>query len=425
MRPVAFALALSLTAAACGSGTSGSSPRQGALDPAVADNLDAVFSDPGFLTKGSVEQLGDSGDLRVAWPLVDLLRFHEGSDTGRKVRTALARLTGVKPGGDEIGWVTYSNHLLTKDVPAPPGYLSWKRAVFVWWDDGWAPFFDRRGDLDWREVTWGGVGRDSIEVLASPPTTGPAGAGYLDDSETVFGVTVDDAARAYPLRHMEVHELVNDTLGGRAIAMPYCTLCGSARVYFTDTVPERGPLELRTSGLLQRSNKLMYDVETESMFHQFLGQALTGPLRAEGVQLDGPSVATTTWGEWRAAHPDTTVLTEDAGTGRTYTGDALAERDAGADPIFPVGEVDPRLPAKERVLGVVTPNGASVAFPVGAARARLEAGGTVRAFGVEVGQEGGGLVARAVDGPRLVGQEAFWFAWSQFRVDTRLWKPTG
>ena len=84
---------------------------------------------------------------------------------------------------------------------------------------------------------------------------------WLNDDDIVFGIEVNGEYRAYPRQIMEVREMVNDTLGGRDLGIPYCTLCGSAQAYFTDDVPEgvERPV-LRTSGLLIRSNKVMYDL---------------------------------------------------------------------------------------------------------------------------------------------------------------------
>jgi len=81
--------------------------------------------------------------------------------------------------------------------------------------------------------------------------------------------------------------MVNDTLGGRDLGIPYCTLCGAAQAYFTDRLPAgiKRPI-LRTSGLLIRSNKVMYDVETNSVFDTFLGKAVTGPLADVGLELE-------------------------------------------------------------------------------------------------------------------------------------------
>ena len=100
----------------------------------------------------------------------------------------------------------------------------------------------------------------------------------------MFGVEVDGEARAYPKNIMEVHEVVNDTLGGHRLGIPYCTLCGSAQAYLTDNLPNglEQPV-LRTSGLLTRSNKVMYDLNTFSVFNTFTGRAVSGPFREQGV----------------------------------------------------------------------------------------------------------------------------------------------
>ena len=95
----------------------------------------------------------------------------------------------------------------------------------------------------------------------------------MQDDDIVFGITVNGESRAYPRQIMEVREMVNDTLGGRHLGIPYCTLCAAAQAFFTDELP--GDTErpvLRTSGLLKRSNKVMYDLNTHSIFDTFLGK---------------------------------------------------------------------------------------------------------------------------------------------------------
>lgn len=213
--------------------------------------------------------------------------------------------------------------------------------------------------------------------------------------------------------------MVNDTLGGRHLGIPYCTLCGSAQAYFTDNLPDDVPRPvLRTSGLLIRSNKVMYDVNTFSVFDTFLGNAVTGPLAKEGIVLQQAPVVTTTWGQWKAAHPETTVLTEDLALGRNF--DFRNGRDANG-PIFPIGDVDPRLPVQEDVVGIVTQSGTAIAFQVKSALVALRRGDKVSLEGVELIFDGGGL--RVVDsaGKPLGSHQAFWFAWSQFHPATKLW----
>jgi hypothetical protein len=239
----------------------------------------------------------------------------------------------------------------------------------------------------------------------------------------VFGVEVDGEARAYPKNIMEVHEVVNDTLGGHRLGIPYCTLCGSAQAYLTDNLPNglEQPV-LRTSGLLTRSNKVMYDLNTFSVFNTFTGRAVSGPFREQGVVLDQVSVVTSTWGDWKVTYPATTIVAQDGGIGRIYEEDPLGGRDDNG-PIFPVGDVDERLPVQEKVLGVIADDGTAVAFPVAAVLSELETVASVQLLGIEVRAEGSGIRAFGSDGSDVGGHEAFWFAWSQFNPDTVVWSP--
>jgi len=412
----------------------------GPLPPVLARQLDELFE--GLRVGVGVEALeliGESGDARVAWLLADILRF-VGGDGAAAAVAAFERLTGADVAADPLSarspWQSVTNHLIAWDLPAPPGYLEWKRIPFELIDPRWTPFFDDTGAaIDWRHVSWGGVLIDDrplgdpnpcpagcIPALDDPAVTPADEGSWYPDDGIVFGLVIGGEARAYPKNLMEVHEMVNDTLGGRRIAIPYCTLCGSAQAYLTDEVPGRvDPLVLRTSGLLSRSNKVMYELTTLSAFDTFLGTAVSGPLQDEGVELDMVAVVTTTWGDWKAAHPGTTIVARDGGIGRSYPDDPLQGRDS-AGPIFPIGDTDLRLAAQEQVLGVIAPDGIPVAFPVAAATAAIDGGGEVELAGVRVVVDGGGLRTETVAGEPLPSHQAFWFAWSQFQPDTVLWR---
>ena len=127
-----------------------------------------------------------------------------------------------------------------------------------------------------------------------------------------------------------------------------------------------------------------------------------------------------TWGDWKSAHPDTTIVAEDGGIGRQYPLDPLGGRDDNGA-IFPIGNVDERLGLQDKVLGVIAADGTPIAFSVVDARAQLEAGGSVEALGVVVVSDGSGVRAVDAAGDDVVGHEAFWFAWAQFHPDTVLW----
>lgn len=380
----------------------------------------------------AIDQLGASGDPRVAWLLSDMLRIAQDTNLRTRLSRALEELVDQEFTSFSK-WREVTDHLIAWDIPAPPDYLTFKRNAYLLIEPRWEPLFTNDADLDWRYLSWGGVLIDDrpfgetdtpcncIPAADNPPVTDAAtGDEWLDPETVVFGVAINGEARAYPRSAMEVREMVNDTLGGRDFAMPYCTLCGSAQVYFTDAdLPGFDRPVLRTSGLLIRSNKVMYDVNTLSIFDTFKGRAVSGPLFEAGVALDQHSVVTTTWQDWKQEHPDTTVLEESVALGRPDS-DLRNSRD-GDGPIFPIGVADNRLGVQADVLGVLTATGTPLAFDVATARTTLEAGGTVTEQGISLVLDGGGVRAVDDNGDDAGGHQAFWFAWSQFYPDTALW----
>ena len=377
----------------------------------------------------ALSEIAQSKDPRLAWMVADLMRFITQRDLHTTLAEAAAELLGLTLPGERY-WGFVTDHLIAWDIPAPPDYLRVKRAIFTSVLPGWEEIFVP-GDIDWRHVSWGGVPIDDraydttdapcncIPAADNPAVSSAAEASWLKDGDIVFGIGVNGEYRAYPRRIMEVREMVNDTLGGRDLGIPYCTLCGSAQAYYTDGLPEgvERPV-LRTSGLLIRSNKVMYDITTHSVFDTFLGKAVTGPLAERGVRLDQASVVTTEWGAWKKAHPDTTVLVEALALGRDF--DFRNTRDADG-PIFPIGDVDPRLSVHEDVIGVVSATGKPVAFQRSAAFLALTKGEEIVFQDVRLVLEAGGIKAVGTDGSDLGSHQAFWFAWSQFHPKTALW----
>lgn len=377
----------------------------------------------------ALKEIAASKDPRVAWLIADLMRFATAPQLNAALNVAASDLLSKKlPFQNSWGQVT--DHLIAWDIPAPPHYLSVKREVFTSIVPGWEKIF-AEGDIDWRHVSWGGVLIDDrpydttgdacncIPAVDNPEISSADDATWLKDEDIVFGIEVNGESRAYPRRIMEVREMVNDTLGGRHLGIPYCTLCGSAQAYFTDRLPEGidRPV-LRTSGLLIRSNKVMYDVNTFSVFDTFLGKAVTGPLAEKGLQLDQVSVVTTDWGRWKKAHPETTVLVEALALGRDF--DFRNGRDANG-PIFPIGDADPRLPVHEDIIGVVSASGTPMAFQRSKAFVALQKGEDINFENVHLKLDGGGIRAVDTDGSDLGSHQAFWFAWSQFHPGTKLW----
>ena len=411
----------------------------GPLSPELAEAVQVALVNPAVDSRWNTDsfvalgKVAESGDPRLAWLISDLMRFASGTNLNGQLSEAAATLLGIEnPVINQWGVIT--DHLIAWDIPAPPDYLASKRAIFTSLIPGWDRIF-MPGDIDWRMVSWGGVLIDArpfdttddpcncIPAADNPEVLTADEATWLDDDDIVFGIEINGEARAYPRQIMEVREMVNDTLGGRDLGIPYCTLCGAAQAYFTDELPDgvERPI-LRTSGLLIRSNKVMYDVRTYSVFDTFLGDAVTGPLAEKGIVLEQAAVITTDWGTWKETHPHTTVLVERLALGRDP--DFRNGRDANG-PIFPVGDVDPRLPVHEDVIGIVTASGTPVAFQRSAALVALRAGEEIKFENVSLELVAGGIKAVDSDGSDLGSHEAFWFAWSQFHPGTELWSADG
>lgn len=408
---------------------------EGALSAELIEAIDVAFihsmrdSAWGEDQRDALETVVASGDPRVGWIISDFMRFIPDRNLNTVLADSARRLLELNA-SNSAHWGVITDQLIAWDIPAPPDYLRVKRAIFTATLPSW-DFIFTEGDVDWRHVSWGGVRIDDrpfdntaepcncIPAADNPAVVSAKDATWPDDDAIVFGVVVNGEARAYPRQIMEVREMVNDTLGGRDLGIPYCTLCGAAQAYFTDQLPEgiERPV-LRTSGLLIRSNKVMYDITSGSVIDTFRGTAVTGPLAEKNIRLQQASVITTQWGDWKEAYPDTTVLIEELAMGRDF--DFRNNRDANG-PIFPVGDVDPRLSVHEDIVGAINASGTPVAFVRSTAMLALTKGDKVEADNVRLELDAGGIKAVDNDGKDLGSHQAFWFAWSQFHPDTTVW----
>ena len=233
-------------------------------------------------------------------------------------------------------------------------YAAFKGALYSLIDPRFSAYFDEVGEplirLD--EIVWGGVRQDGIPPLRNPAMLAAEDADYLGDDHVVFGLSVNGDARAYPKRILGWHEMFVDTVGGVPVAGVYCTLCGTVIVFHTEH--EGVNHVLGTSGFLYRSNKLMYDQTTQSLWSTMRGAPVVGPLAGKGIALARGSVVTTTWGEWRRRHPDTRVLSLETGYERNYAeGAAYREYFATDELMFEVPTLDTRLKNKDEVFTVL------------------------------------------------------------------------
>ena len=279
-------------------------------------------------------------------PLLDIVRL-SGDWHQEKIRTLLkGNVPEMKPEYFEgIQWLWEKN----------PGYgnyyADFKAHLYRAIDPAFSRYFLERGQhskIRMDEIVWGGVGQDGIPPLRSPKMINATQAQYLSDTDIVFGLVIDGEAHAYPKRILAWHEFFTDDIKGQSIAGVYCTLCGTVIIYNTTFNGVRH--DLGTSGFLYRSNKLMYDQATQSLWSTIQGQPVVGPLVNQNIELSTLPVETTTWGEWIDRHPDTQVLSLDTGHDRNYDeGEAYKQYYANDALMFPVPTQDTRLSNKARV----------------------------------------------------------------------------
>lgn len=347
-------------------------------------------------------------------------------------------------------------------APVPhPQYAEFKARIYEVIDPRFREYFDKQPKTLIRldEIRWGGVHRDGIPPLKNPKMISAAEATWLGEGDIVFGVAIDGDVRAYPKRILAWHEMVKDRIAGRELNGVYCTLCGAMILY--DTTVNGVQHELGTSGFLYRSNKLMYDQATKSLWSTFSGTPVVGALAGKGIELQTLYGVTTTWREWKKRHPQTRVLSLDTGHARDYReGAAYADYFASDKLMFGVPRLDARLANKAEVLALrfVEAPGEPLAISAdyllkhrvfherigtrslvvltdaGGAN-RVYAAGTLRFVdwnGEDQLRDSAGGVWKVDEGSlrgparqtlaRLPAHRAFWFGWYAAYPDTRLVK---
>ena len=342
---------------------------------------------------------------------------------------------------------------------------------------GWETDFSRHS-VPYSEILSGGPPRDGIPPLDDPKfTTFQDANEWLGDQEPVIAFELNGDARAYPLQILIWHEIVNDVVGGMPVAVTFCPLCNSAIVF--DRRLDGVVYDFGTSGKLRNSDLIMWDRQTESWWQQFTGEAIVGELTGKKLTFIPASIIS--WEDFKAANPESIVLSRDTGFNRSYGRNPYAGYDRADNPPFLfLGELDGRLLPKERV-AAVTIGDVDVAFPFSTLekervvnytvngqdlvvffksgtlsaldRSSIEDSRDVGATGVfDVHLDGKKLTFRAAgnnfvdnetesvwnilgmatDGP-LTGEKLtpivhanhFWFSWGTFKPDTKIYQGGG
>ena len=193
-----------------------------------------------------------------------------------------------------------------------------RKARYIPAGSGQTPFDVTRHIIRLDEIQAGGPPKNGIPALIHPAFIGALEADRsLKAQDIILAVEFGSVAKAYPVRILNWHEVVNDDVGEQPVLISWCPLCGSGLVFDPRATGRR--YTFGVSGLLYQQNLLFFDDETESLWSQLRGQSVAGPLAGTSLRL--LPVTMTTWHTWRAEHPQTLVLSFQTGYKRDYSHD--------------------------------------------------------------------------------------------------------
>jgi len=330
--------------------------------------------------------------------------------------------------------------------------------------------------ISYDEILSGGPPKDGIPAIDHPKFVSVSEAdSWLQPLEPVILVQVGPQARAYPIKILIWHEIVNDQIRDAPLLVTFCPLCNTA-IVFERTV-DGTELNFGTTGRLRFSNLIMYDRLTESWWQQATGEAIAGKYTGEVLQTYPATIVA--WQDFRQAFPSGDVLSLDTGYSRNYGSNPYIGYDnINSSPFLYSGPTTPgAMPPMARVL-TLDLNGDAVAFPyeilaeVGVVNetvggqavavfwqpgvaspldaTTVGAGqdvGTAAAFSRQLGDKEltyafvGGVITddqtgsvwdifgRAIDGQfagsqlePVVSINHFWFSWAAFKPETRIYQ---
>jgi hypothetical protein len=300
----------------------------------------------------ALQRIRDAQDERFVAVLIELIRAAQiglvRNVNYSAVLDTLEDLSGQPLGDDWPAWVEWYG---STALAPPPGFTSWKGRLLSGIDPQFAGFLqdDHPSRIRVEEIQWGGVLVDGIPALSNPFMISASQANYLDSHEPVFGIALNGDARAYPLRILDWHEMANDVVGGVPVSLAYCTLCG-AGIAFDGRASDGRIYTFGSSGFLYRSNKLMYDRETRTLWNQLTGEPVLGELADTDLRLLILPIVLTSWADWLEQHLETQVLSLETGYERPYElGAAYGDYFSFDDTMFPVWQRSKELQPRAHV----------------------------------------------------------------------------
>lgn len=274
------------------------------------------------------------------------------------------------------------------------------------------------GKVTYHELYQGCEARDCIPSIDQPKYTDVASVDFLADDELVLALEINGDARAYPAKILNYHEIVNDYIGGEPVAVTFCPLCGSGVAF--DRRIDGEEVSFGVSGVLHDNDLVMYDRTSNTLWQQITGEAIMG--EKLGQHLTILPMTMVEWGEWKATHPDTQVLTLDTGFGMDYNNDRYTQYIENDQIYFPVGNTSSVMHPKTVVHGI---DAGELHFAIN--EKELKEKGTAT---VQVGEQSfdlsfnddGFVIAKTDHGEEYTGIRLFWFAWYNFHPDTAVVK---
>ena len=268
------------------------------------------------------------------------------------------------------------------------------------------------------EILQGGPPKDGIPAIHEPVFVNADQADYLNENDRILGIVVDNQAKAYPIRILNWHEVVNDSINQNHFSVTYCPLCGTG-VAFKGTNKSVG-IRFGVSGLLYNSDVLLYDLSTNSLWSQILGKAVTG--ERAGEILEKLPLQHTTWKDWLNQYPDSVVLSDETGFSRDYNRNPYEGYNQSTSIFFPTSQTAPSTyHPKELVIGLNV-NNQALAFPFIELNQYTDTiiSGELGGVAYTLNWNKRSQSAKVLDqnGNLIPAMQAFWFAWYTFHPDT-------
>jgi len=275
---------------------------------------------------------------------------------------------------------------------------------------------------NWVEIMSGGPPKDGIPAIDDPTFVAVADKPNLTGREPVIALEIEgEIPRAYPIRYLTWHEIVNDEVGEIPVAVTFCPLCNSGITF--DRRIAQGTLSFGVSGKLRNSDMIMYDRETESWWQQAIGEAIVGDLT--GTELVSLPSWMESWEAFSTRNPDGLVMEQPA-FNRNYGANPYVRYDSSNRPFLYSGEMPPHdIPALARVVrvgdrawlltrlaeeGTLSEAGVNFTWTQGQASA-------LDSSDIGAGKEVGNVRVRDADGNDLAHDVMFAFAYHAFWPD--------